>query len=45
MQKYTQGDKIKNSLACPKMGAKPTGTAKSVPRGTNFKPKGMGGKR
>lgn len=34
-------DRIKASLACPTKGMMPTGTKRSVPKGTNFKPKGM----
>lgn len=34
-------DRIKASLACPTKGMKPSNTHSAVPKGKNFKPKGM----
>lgn len=41
----SQPDRIKSSLARPDMNMKPSGTHAATPKGKNFMPKGMGGKK
>jgi len=40
-----KSDRIKDSLARPKMGAKPSLTHSATKKGKNFMPKGMKGKK